>query len=415
MLNTKKITSETRSKFISIIIFSAAILISLFSFNQILFPKLLIELTSEYANLSDNIFELGIWGVPFLVSNIAFGIIWFCYKFLKIPIRKYIKSLLDFDLSKKVTILCLIVLFSIYLALSVGELSQTESFNDYSDVLQGVEELAFFTEGEGESEDKINIYYLRFLFLKISVEIFDNIRFLPFLSSLALLSLTYLFTAKISGKRISGIVALIIVIQSNLFHIFDTTATYENFWTTFFLLSLYLILRKPYLSPISFIVSILTKIISFLFLPIIISFILSVDESVKKKKKILLVYSFFPILLIAGLFVPSAFSLEQFVNIDMRNMLTGFSAISMALRFDGLILLSFFPVIFLLYAKSRNNFRYANFLLVSLAMMLLIPPITSGVAGFTIQPYRLIPLVIMFSISVGYLFSKKNLTIHHQH
>jgi len=398
--------SETRSKLISIIVLSAAILISIFSFNQILFPKLLIELTSEYTNSSDNIFEFGIWGVPFLISNIVFGIIWFCYKFLKIPIRKYINLLLDFDLSKKVTILCLIVLFSIYLSFSVGELSQTESFDDYSGILQSVEELTFFTE-EGENKGKIDLFYLRFIFLKISIEIFDNIRFLPFLSSLALLSLTYLFTAKISGKRISGIIALIIVIQCSLFRLFDTTATYENFWTTFFLLGLYLILKKPYLSPISYIISIFTKIVAFLFLPIIISLILSVDESIKKKKKILLVYSFFPILLIAGLFVPSAFSLENFVNIDMRNMLTGFSAISMALRFDGLILLSFFPVIFLLYAKSRNNFRYANFLLVSLAMILLIPPITSGVTGFTIQPYRLVPLVIMFSISVGYLFSKK--------
>jgi len=122
----------------------------------------------------------------------------------------------------------------------------------------------------------------------------------------------------------------------------------------------------------------------------------------------LLVYCFFPILFIAGFFIPGTFSLEQFVTIDTRNLLTGFNAITSGLRFEGLILLSFFPVLFLLFKKSRKNFRYANFLLVSIAVMLLIPPLISGVAGYSNQPYRIIPFVTIFSISVGYLLSKKN-------
>ena len=230
---------------------------------------------------------------------------------------------------------------------------------------------------------------------------------MPFLSSIALLSITYLFTVKLSGKRISGIIALIIVIQSSLFHLFDTTSTYENFWVTFFILGLYLILKKPYLSPISFITSILTKLIAFLFFPIFISLILSTKESIKKKKKLLLVYSIFPIFAIIGFSIPGSGSLEQFGSIDARDMLTSFSALSIGLRFDGLILLSFFPTLFLLYSKSQNDFQYAKFLLISLAMILLIPPLVTGVAGYTNQPYRLVPLVIMFSVSVGYLFSGK--------
>jgi len=399
---------ESKSRLISIVIFSIAILVSVFSFNQILFPKLLIESTSEYQLASDNIFELGYWAIPFLISNITFGIIWFSFKFLKIPIKKYINALLDFDLSKKVTILSLIVVFSVYLAFSVEGLAQDDSnYDDYFDLLEGLENLTLTYEVEGENKGHLNYFYLRMLLLKFSVDVFNNINILPFLSSLALLSITYLFTVKLSGKRISGIVALIIVIQSYLFHIFDTTAIYENFWVTFFLLALYLILKKPYLSPFSFIISILTKVLAFLFLPIFVSLILSTNESIKKKKKILLVYCFFPIVFIIAFFIPGAFSFEQFTTVDMRDVLTGFSSLVIGLRFDGLILLSFFPILFLLLKKSQNNFRYANFLLVSLTMMLLVPPLISGVAGYTNQPYRLIPLVIMFSISVGYLFSKK--------
>ena len=350
---------------------------------------------------------MGVWAIPFLISNIMFGIIWASFKFNKISIGKYLRSLLDFDLSKKATILCLIVLFSVYLTFSVEELFQDETLWDYSSVLTGVETPSLYV-GEGENKGHLNYFYLRYIFLKISNDVFDNIRFLPFLSSIALLSLTYLFSVKLSGKRISGIVALIIVIQSNLFHLFNTTATYENFWITFFLLALYLILKKPYLSPISFTISIFTKLVAFLFFPIFISLILSTNDSVKKKKKMLLVYCFFPILFIAGFFIPGAFSFEQFVTIDTRNLLTGFNAITSGLRFEGLILLSFFPVLFLLFKKSRKNFRYANFLLVSITVMLLIPPLISGVAGYTNQPYRIIPFVTIFSISVGYLLSKKN-------
>ncbi len=398
---------ETQSKLISLIIFSAAILISLFSFNQILFPKLLIELTSDFQNTSENIFELGIWGIPFLISNIMFGSIWCSIKFFKIPIRKYINSLLDFDLSKKITVISLIVLFSVYLAFSVEGLLQDEGiYDDYFTVLPGVENVSLWAETEDGSQGHLNYFYLRYVFLKLSDDVFNNVNILPFLSSIALLSLTYLFTVTLSGKRISGIVALIIVIQSNLFHLFDTTATYDTFWVTFFLLGLYLILKKPYISPISFVVSILTKLVAFLFFPIFISLIVSTNESIKKKK-LLLVYCFFPIFFIAGFFIPGAFSIEQFTTIDTRDGLTGLSTLAIALMYDGLILLLFFPTLFLLYTKSRNNFRYANFLLVSITMMLLIPPLISGVAGYTNQPYRLIPFVTMFSIAVGYLFSKK--------
>ena len=142
--------SEIQSKSISIIIFFVVVLTSLLSFNQILFPKLLIELTSVYQSGSDNIFELGIWAIPFLIFNILFGVIWFCAKFFKIPIRKYIQQILDFDLSKKVTILSLIIIFSIYLAFSIEGFSNPISYSgDYAATLQGVENVELFVGENG--------------------------------------------------------------------------------------------------------------------------------------------------------------------------------------------------------------------------------------------------------------------------
>lgn len=391
---------EIQSKPISMIIFFAVVLISLLSLNQILFPKLLIELTSVYQSSSENIFELGLWAIPFLMFNISFFLLWFFIKFFKIPIQKYIKYIFDFDLSKKTTILSLIVIFSIYLGFSIQGFDDLVSDSgDYAATLEGVKNVALYTE-----DGHLNYFILRYIFLAVSDEVFGNVNILPFLSSIALLSLAYLFTVKLSGKRISGIVALIILTQSYLFHLFDTTAAYDTFWVSFFLLALYLILKKPYISPVSFIASILTKMVAFLFFPIVVAFILSVNKS----KKILAVYCIFPVFFIVLFFIPGAFSMEQFGTIDTRNMLIGFNSLAMGLRNDGIILLLFFPTLFLLINKSLSRFRFANFLLISITMTMLIPPLISGIADYTNQPYRLIPFITMFSISFGYLFSKKN-------
>lgn len=381
------------------IIFFAVVLISLLSLNQILFPKLLIELTSVYQSSSENIFELGLWAIPFLMFNISFFLLWFFIKFFKIPIQKYIKYIFDFDLSKKTTILSLIVIFSIYLGFSIQGFDDLVSDSgDYAATLEGVKNVALYAE-----DGHLNYFILRYIFLAVSDEVFGNVNILPFLSSIALLSLAYLFTVKLSGKRISGIVALIILTQSYLFHLFDTTAAYDTFWVSFFLLALYLILKKPYISPVSFIASILTKMVAFLFFPIVVAFILSVNKS----KKILAVYCIFPVFFIVLFFIPGAFSMEQFGTIDTRNMLIGFNSLAMGLRNDGIILLLFFPTLFLLINKSLSRFRFANFLLISITMTMLIPPLISGIADYTNQPYRLIPFITMFSISFGYLFSKK--------
>ena len=300
---------EIQSKSISILVFFAIGITSLLSLNQILFPKLLIDLTSVYQSASENTFELGLWSIPFLIFNISFFVLWFFTKFFKISIQKYIKYLLDFDLSKKITILSLIVIFSVYLGLSIWGFNDLVSDSgDYAATLEGVENVELYVEG-----GHLNYFILRYIFLAVSDEVFGNVNILPFLSSIALLSLTYLFTVKLSGKRISGIVALIILTQSNLFHLFDTTAAYDTFWVSFFLLTLYLIIRKPIMSPVFFISSILTKMVAFLFFPIMIAFILSINKS----KKILIVYCFFPLFFIILFFVPGAFSMEQFGTIDI--------------------------------------------------------------------------------------------------
>jgi len=79
-----------------------------------------------------------------------------------------------------------------------------------------------------------------------------------------------LVTVQISKKRFAGIVALAIVLQSENFLIYDTTITYPIFWTMFYLLSIYLLFKSSFLSPISYAASVLSHPIAAAFLPITI-------------------------------------------------------------------------------------------------------------------------------------------------
>ena len=96
------------------------------------------------------------------------------------------------------------------------------------------------------------------ILLIASLDIFQNVKIIPFLGSIALLVTTYFLTKEITQNRLAGIVSMLILIQSYTFLRYDSFAMYENFWALFYVVSLYVILKKHYLSSISYILSILT-------------------------------------------------------------------------------------------------------------------------------------------------------------
>src|SRR6185312_1529434 len=72
--------------------------------------------------------------------------------------------------------------------------------------------------------------HVRYLLLSASTHIFGNIRVIPFITSIALLLLTYFFTANITQKKFAGIVSMALVLQSDIFVSYSTTASYDNSW-----------------------------------------------------------------------------------------------------------------------------------------------------------------------------------------
>jgi hypothetical protein len=237
--------------------------------------------------------------------------------------------------------------------------------------------------------------------------LFGNDRVVPLLASAALLIVTYFLTKTITRKRFAGIVAVVILMQSNVFLIYDTTVSYTNFWILFYLLSLYLLYRFWPLSPLSYLLSIPSKALTAVFLPMLIYFILRSDIS--RKQKMITAGITSGIILVGGIVSLTGVSTMQGTEEEFneKEFWMGFTSFSYQLRFDGLVMIFMIPLIVGLFIVSKNGVKHGESIMVLISGILLITPILTGFTNQTNQPYRFVPLVVFFAIGVGVLLSKR--------
>ncbi len=245
----EQIEPVKKKSIISLVAFAFSITIVFISIIPIVFPALLVSSASSLDEISINPWEMGGLAIPLIVINVLFLLFGIAYFKNQLPIRvkKLVHNLLNFDVSKKTALIVLGVILLIYTAASAVELGQTEVFGDFSSVEKAAESF-----GVGNVSGNIHSLVRLFL-LSSSIAVFDNVRVIPLIASVAALAVTYLLTVKISQKRLAGLVSVVIVIQSYTFLQYDTTATYENFWILFYLISLYSLYRIWPASPASYI------------------------------------------------------------------------------------------------------------------------------------------------------------------
>jgi hypothetical protein len=190
---------------------------------------------------------------------------------------------------------------------------------------------------------------------------------------------------------------------------YDSTVSYTNYWILFYLLSLYLVYKIWPLSPVSYLLSIPSKALTVLFLPMSLFFIYR--SEISRKRKIILASSTSAIILAGTLVAISGFSTsvatgsqEEF---DSDEFWLGFSSFSYQLRFDGVVILFILPLIVGLFVASRNGIKMADSIMVLIGGILLTAPLLTGFTEQTNQPYRFVPLVVFFAIGVGVLLSKR--------
>jgi len=401
-----------KSDIISYLVFAFAFVIIFISLVSVIFPSLIITFLDE-SGLETTPFELGTMAIPVLVANVsllAFGILFYKKK-LPNKIYRLFNFVLNFEVSRNVAILAFVGLIFLYIGHFMHDLSIDEEllFGDYLRVKPTVDNWPF---GDNVPFPDLHILHVKNFFLKSSIILFQNIRVIPFLASIATLVLTYLITLEISKKRFAGLVAIVVVLQSHIFLQFSTIATYDNFWTAFYLLSLYLIVKKWwYFSPISYIASVFSKPLSAVFLPMTLFF--TYRAEIPKRKKLYIVLSYAIIISIIGAYALlfgidiAEEATETGLTFDYVDFLAGFTTWTYHLREDIFFLLFVLPLAVGLFLTSRNGIKQADSILILIAGIALAMPLLAAFTEFRLHPYRLVPLLIFFAMGIGMLFSNR--------
>lgn len=336
------------------------------------------------------------------ISLVVFFILLGLQKKFKILKKIKMNTILVFDISKKISILIVIVTLALYITLTYHEIFEDEYQivgTDFADTIEGLNEkqiLEFVN-----TPTSIFVLDIRGILLKISILVFGTIRFIPFVVSILLLVLVYFFTLKITKSTLAGLLSFFLLIQNPLFLKYDTIATYNNTWIFFYILSLFLISKKTWvLSPISFIISVYTKGLSAIFFSISFLFIFQSKKEVRKKLS--LIYG-------SVIFIGIAWYVIYYYNngrFDFEEFWTGFFTFA-KINHDPLFLALLIPVIITMYILTKKGVPHADTMMVAILVSLISQPIlVSNFPQFLIHDYRFMPFTVFFAISIGLFLSK---------
>jgi len=406
------VSEQITSKLVTYAVFLVTLSIIGVSIISVIFPALIISNTYEFP-LNLDPFETSPWLFPIIISNvllISIGILFYKKK-LPLFLNNALQFVLDFEVSKKIAIIAGIVILTIYIGLSIPELSinEIDQWPDFL-VLQSALNIWPSTDHFSIYVKEQNTRYVRMALLDFSEDFFQNIKFLPFLASISVVILTALITIQLTKKRFAGLISMLVLLQSVTFTDFDTVAVYENFWVMFHLISLYSIQKKWWhSSPISFILSIFTKAFIATYFWMNLFYIYRAEIS--KKTKLFLFGSYGIILGITYLIFESGRSIiyDDIVRFDFTAFLEGFTGWGNSMQLDPLAILCILPIAIGLFIKSLNGIKQSDSILIMLAGTILAGPLISLVTDFYfILPYRFIPFIVFMSIGIGIILSKKN-------
>lgn len=400
----KKIEISSRN-ILSWAVFVPTVTIVFISLIPVVFPALITRTTSPlqsegyHANVIDP-FQTGELAAPLIITNvIVLAIAIWYYKRSKIQER--FRSITSFEVSKKQALVAVLAILVIFSGITVGTLGTQEIWTDFQNVKNRV---------GGWSPSQFGSTFephTKYFFLWVSQNAFGNMRILPFLISLALLVQTYFFTKDITGRRLAGIVSMILVLQSDIFVNYSTTASYDNSWILLFLFSLYLVQKFWPPSPVPYFLSIFAKALTIAFLPMSLYFI--ARSSISKKSRIYSLVSYGIILIIIAVAATKYKSslAAGTIAFDPARFWQGFASMAIQMRFDYIVVLFLLPVTVLLFFQSRKEILHADSMLVFILVILLAAPFLTGFTEQTNQPYRFVSLSVFFAIGIGVLLSNK--------
>jgi len=391
-------------------IFLATIIIIFLLYTSIVFPALFSSIVGSYSDTINNPFEFGHQASILIISNIIILGFGFAYYKKKLPsqLQDIIERIRSFEISKKNTFVIFIIIMGIYIGISSPELFLNEKlqFDDYI-ILEEALELWPDDESDNPYIQEQNDRYVRMFLLDISLDVFQNIKFLPFVASIMVVSFTYLLTTQICQKRFAGIISMVVLLQSNVFLKYDTIAVYENFWVLFYLISLYVIKRGWFFSPIFYVLAVFTKayVAPFFIMTLFTTYRSKI--STRTKLTILLSYVIIVLVVIVAIFAGDTLYPQVF-EMEPSRFLLGFAATAFQFRSDLFILVMLLPISIGLFVLARNRLHGSDSVLfLSFGTIIAGPILVTVTYFYEILPYRLVPLIVFLAIGIGLFFAKK--------
>ncbi|MDE1828684.1 MAG: hypothetical protein KGI25_00010 [Thaumarchaeota archaeon] len=399
-----------RPHLLSWAVFIPTVVVVFITLISAVFPALVIRTTSTftaqvYSPDIINAFQPGVFATPLVIVNIIILVIGIAY-YKRSKCKEYIAKIKSFEITKKQAIIGVIAILAIFCVITAGTLAKEETWADYADVKARVQSWDISQFGKSFEP------HFRYLLLSTSLNGLGNIRIVPFIISAALLLQTYFFTKKITGKRISGIVAMVFLLQSDIFVTYSTTASYENSWILLYLFSLYMVLKFWPPSPMPYILSLFSKPLTLAFFPMNIYFIARSDLPKRTRIYSLLSYGVAGAIIAAVVSSWSTNLVGTKIYFGASEFWQGFAAMAMQMRFDYVIVLFLLPLTVMLFFASRRGVMHADSIMFFILVILMAAPLLTGFTYQTNEPYRFVSVSVFFAVGVGVLLSNKTRKEH---
>ena len=390
----------------SLAIFAATIIVVAMTLTSLIFPSLIVGSFGVH-KFPINQYELGdrapaLLGTDALVLGITFL---YFKKFLPSIVTRPLRFIFRFEVSQQVAMLVLVILIGLYIFFSFEQILMPDPWEDFDrQVLPALNGFSMKRFVQIPDDDNLSL-----LFEVVSMKLFGNYMIIPYISSIALLILTYLTTIEITKKRFAGIVSTVVMLQSGIFLTYSTTATYTNFWALFYLLSIYLVYKKWPFSPVSYILAIPSKPITSMYFPFTLLFTFLSD--IPRRRKVWIAISYGVVVVsFAAIIMMFHVNLSDSIKPDFNNFLKGFTSFTLESRYDMVLVLFILPLVVGLFIASRHGVRNANAVMSMIFSLLFALAFLPGFTFYDNNPYRLVPLIVFFSIGVGTLLSKRTQT-----
>ena len=385
---------------LSIVFIFALVMVGI-SLLSVLFPALILANFGSISTSAYHAFEIGNNAPLIIIGNVVLLSIGLIYKKNKFAnFSSFINKIRGLDIPKKYSIILGIIILIAYVIITSPELSIDENtqWADYQILVSALETFPKTDSGD-QIEDEQNSRFVRMLLLGFSQDYLNNIKILPLVSSTILIIMVGLISTEISQTRIAGIIGMLVLIQGYTFLEYDTIAVYENFWVTFFLISIYMIHKKWQFSGIFYLLSVFSKAFSTPFLILNVYYVLRSKLDSKTKLRLMISYGIV-ILVMFGLFTIGNTIYDDIVQIDTNRFMNSLSDFSSQMRFDSFLLIMILPVTIGLFFVARSGTIHAESLLFFIPSLLLAGPLVALLTDFyVILPYRFVPLLAFFAIA----------------